>query len=107
MLNLDKDNLNDNETEHEEQNKYSKFIHFISNHSKSLFKILTSSSLIYNTFILNQTFGQKNLLKYNKIIDMIIYVNHSLEFFTLSDNVYFLSLDKIKLIDLLTYVIFF
>ena len=38
---------------------------------------------------------------------MIIYVNYSLEFFTLSDNVYFFYLDKIKLIDLLTYDIFF
>ena len=105
-LNLNKDDYNNNEIEFEENDKYSQFIHYISNHSKSLFKILISSSIIYNTHILNQNFGPKNLLKNNKIIDMIIFVNHCLELFTLTDNVYFKCLDKIKIIDFLYYEIF-
>ena len=109
-LNLNKEdnnsNNNNNEIEFEENFKNSQFIHYISNHSKSLFKILISSSIIYNTYILNQNFGSKNLLKNNKIIDMIIFVNHSLELFTLTDNVYFKSLDEIKIIDFLYYEIF-
>jgi hypothetical protein len=54
-----------------------------------------STSIVFNTFILNSTTEDNNHLKNNKVLDMIAFTNKILETFTLSDNLYFKKMNEI------------
>ena len=72
-----------------------KFIQTLSSHSKKLFKILSSTSIVYNTFILDNKIN----LKDNDVLDLLDFVNHSLEAFTLIDNSFYNLLNHISFSD--------
>ena len=72
-----------------------KFIQTLSNHSKKLFKIMSSTSIVYNTFILDNKIN----LKDNDVLDLLNFVNQGLEAFTLIDNSYFNIFNKISFSD--------
>ena len=72
-----------------------KFIQTLSSHSKKLFKIMSSTSIIYNTFILDNKIN----LKDNDVLDLLDFVNQGLEAFTLIDNSYFNIFNKISFYD--------
>ena len=92
---LNEKKINDNEDNLDDEN--TKFIHFNSLHSKILFKMFISTSIVFNTFILNSTTEDNNHLKNNKVLDMIAFTNKILETFTLSDNLYFKKMNEIQI----------
>ena len=75
----------------------SKFIHYITNPSKKLFKVITSTSLIYNTYLLNESISMSKASSF--YIDVINFDNQSLEMFTLSDNLYYKHLSEVSELD--------
>ena len=91
--NITKDNI-DNEDN-------SKFIHYLTTQSKKVFKIMTSTSLLFNTFLLNDitTANKSNSKTIAFYFDVINFVNQSLEMFTLSDNIYYKRLCDVTLED--------
>ena len=102
-LNLDINDINPNKilnkkekSKDEDNNALSdKFIQTLSSHSKKLFKIMSSTSIIYNTFILDNKIN----LKDNDVLDLLDFVNQGLEAFTLIDNSYFNIFNKISFSD--------
>ena len=90
-----KDNSNNIKKENEQNALNSKFIQTLSSHSKKLFKIMSSTSIVYNTFILDNKIN----LKDNDVLDLLDFVNQGLEAFTLIDNSYFNLFNKISFSD--------
>ena len=104
-----------------DEKNINRFIHYISEHSKKIFKVLISCSLLYNIFILNlnekindkkndfnlNNIKEKNIIKHKikfENLEMINIVNQSLELFTLSDNNYYQKIKSLKLIDFKHYL---
>ena len=92
--NLSENSKNKNQS-NEGNNLSNKFIQTLSSHSKKLFKIMSSTSIVYNTFILDNKIN----LKDNDILDLLDFVNQGLEAFTLIDNSYFNTFNKISFSD--------
>ena len=90
-----RENKNKNEEKNENNSLDNKFIQTLSSHSKKLFKIMSSTSIVYNTFILDNKIN----LKDNDVLDLLDYVNQGLEAFTLIDNSYFNIFNKISFSD--------
>ena len=119
-INFNKKNIEKNIDNTDEKN-INRFIHYISEHSKKIFKVLISCSLLYNIYILNlnekindeeintnsDNYNDKNFnfkIKFENL-EMINIVNQSLELFTLSDNNYYQKIKSLKLIDFKQYLI--
>ena len=85
----------DNNKNNESQLLNDKFIQTLSGHSKKLFKILSSTSIVYNTFILDNKIN----LKDNDVLDLLDFVNQALEAFTLIDNSFYNLLNQISFSD--------
>ena len=91
---LNEKNINNSDDESEDENN--KFIHYNSPHSKILFKMIISTSIVFNTLILDSPTKKNLILKNNQILDMLSFTNKILETFTLSDNLYFLKMNEIQ-----------
>ena len=95
-LNLDqKNNKKENYKNNNSQISDDKFIQTLSSHSKKLFKILSSTSITFNTFLLDNKIN----LKDNDVLDLIDFVNQALEAFTLIDNSFYNLLSHISFSD--------
>ena len=94
-INIKNDNCNEQKEESEGNSLSDKFIQTLSSHSKKLFKIMSSTSIVYNTFILENKIN----LKDNDVLDLLDFVNQGLEAFTLIDNSYFNIFNKISFSD--------
>ena len=95
-INLNKkQSLNEKNKDNETNSLSDKFIQTLSSHSKNLFKIMSSTSIVYNTFILDNKIN----LKDNDVLDLLDFVNQGLEAFTLIDNSYFNIFNKISFSD--------
>ena len=100
-LYIEEDDLNSNKEKQKNDKKSEspiyndKFIQTLSTHSKKLFKILSSTSITYNTFILDNKIN----LKDNDVLDLLDFVNQALEAFTLIDNSFYNLLNQISFSD--------
>ena len=94
-INIKNGNCNEQKEENEGNSLSDKFIQTLSSHSKKLFKIMSSTSIVYNTFILENKIN----LKDNDVLDLLDFVNQGLEAFTLIDNSYFNIFNKISFSD--------
>ena len=94
IINL-KNKKNEKDKNIESQRGTDNFIQTLSSHSKKLFKILSSTSITYNTFILDNKIN----LKDNEVLDLLDFVNQGLEAFTLIDNSFYNLLNQISFSD--------
>ena len=96
ILHMKEENKKEENTKNaESQLLNDKFIQTLSGHSKKLFKILSSTSIVYNTFILDNKIN----LKDNDVLDLLDFVNQALEAFTLIDNSFYNLLNQISFSD--------
>ena len=97
-LNLNQNN-NKKGRNNDPQISNDKFIQTLSSHSKKLFKILSCTSITFNTFILDNKIN----LKDNDVLDLLDFVNQTLEAFTLIDNSFYNLLNHISFSDFYFY----